>query len=490
MKLNRKIIAYIMAIVMVVNFFVWGTVKVFAHNAMLDVNYDNCKYEIYADGINEAWYVLNINSKCYHISHETDTIKYYFADSADGSTYTWTTDVSASVAQEIKNAYAESMKKWNNVYFYSYNSSGDLVKHKIINIVEGTEANHNLTIYPVTGKTFIAETGPVGTKDEIESGTISHHHYSEWMMNVNVDCFYVHGAYDEAYINLARERNGAHEFGHVLGLRDVDSSNLCNATTTTQHHYELLMGYGEDMLNRSSDITYKDIAGVAITRGFHTDSDHKWLNCGLQSNGKYKLLCSICNGIIEVSSLSGYTYETYGSCGNNHTLSAGNMIAVASYGTKDYYKCEYCRYVAPFDSNVTQNYTKTNYNSSLHKCVNNVNGLEYTFYEEHMRDTYVYIDKHNHIRKCSCGTGAQTEKHTISASDVTGGGNFAPCMGCGYLLDLRDDYYNTIASITQVSINGSYILPSGIVVLVDEDIQAYLDGTLVFYHPDNIPATQ
>ena len=63
-------------------------------------------------------------------------------------------------------------------------------------------------------------------------------------------------------------------------------------------------------------------------------------------------------------------------------------------------------------------------------------------------------------------------------------------MECGYFLDLRDDHFNSIASITQVSINGSYILPSGIVVLVDEDIQAYLDGTLVFYHPDNIPTTQ
>lgn len=487
MKLNRKIIAYIMAIVMVVNFFVWGTVKVFAHNAMLDVNYDNCKDEIYADGINEAWYVLNANSECYHISHETDTIKYYFAYSVEVSTYTWTTDVSTSVAQEIKNAYAESMKKWNNVYFYSYDDNGILNKHKIINIVEGTATDHNLTIYPVTESGSIATTFTVGTAEKIGSGTVSHSHYSKWKMDVNIDWFYVHGDYTQAVIDFVRERNGAHELGHVLGLRDLDSNNLCNANSDKAHHHELLMGYGSPMLARSSDITYKDIAGVAITRGLHTDDDHKWLNCGLQSNGKYKLLCSICNGIKETYGLSGYTYETYGACGNNHALSAGNMMAVASYGTKDYYKCKYCRYVAPFDSNVTQNYSKTNYNVYFHKCTNNVNGLNYTFYEEH--DPYVYIDKYYHRRNCSCGMGVQIGQHTISASDVTGG-YFAPCMGCGYLLDLRDDNYNTIASITQVSINGSYILPSGIVVLVDEDIQAYLDGTLVFYHPDNIPATQ
>lgn len=79
--------------------------------------YGNCEDEIYADGINEAWYVLNKNSECYHISHETDTIKYYFASSVEGSTYTWTTDVSTSVAQEIKNAYAESMK--NGIMYIS-----------------------------------------------------------------------------------------------------------------------------------------------------------------------------------------------------------------------------------------------------------------------------------------------------------------------------------------------------------------------------------
>lgn len=47
-----------------------------------------------------------------------------------------------------------------------------------------------------------------------------------------------------------------------------------------------------------------------------------------------------------------------------------------------------------------------------------------------------------------------------------------------------------MSDIVQVSVNGSYVLPSGIVVLVDEDIQAYLDGTLVFYHIDNVPTDQ
>ena len=41
-------------------------------------------------------------------------------------------------------------------------------------------------------------------------------------------------------------------------------------------------------------------------------------------------------------------------------------------------------------------------------------------------------------------------------------------------------------SITQVSVNGSYIRSD----LVDADIEAYLAGTLQFYHPDDVPVTQ
>lgn len=39
----------------------------------------------------------------------------------------------------------------------------------------------------------------------------------------------------------------------------------------------------------------------------------------------------------------------------------------------------------------------------------------------------------------------------------------------------------------KVSVNGSYILPNGIIVLVDEDVEAYLNGTLVFYDPNDLP---
>lgn len=92
-----------------------------------------------------------------HYNHEIATIKYYFESAAENdSTYTWTTDMTIEQANELKEGFANSLKKWNNVYFYSHGSSGNIVKNKIINVVEGTETDHNLSIYPEDGNASFA----------------------------------------------------------------------------------------------------------------------------------------------------------------------------------------------------------------------------------------------------------------------------------------------------------------------------------------------
>lgn len=89
------------------------------------------------------WYNKGTNQfiSCPHISHEKTVVTYYFAETSKDGTYSWTTDVSETVANDIKNTYANSMKKWNNVYFYSYDdSTGLITKNKIINVVEAENA--------------------------------------------------------------------------------------------------------------------------------------------------------------------------------------------------------------------------------------------------------------------------------------------------------------------------------------------------------------
>lgn len=93
-----------------------GLTQVFAHETMLDVEYDKC-INSSGDGIDEMWYKLDNNTECRHYGHETNTIRYYFEEKSIDGSYTWTTDLSTSEAEEIKTAYANSMKKMEQCLF-------------------------------------------------------------------------------------------------------------------------------------------------------------------------------------------------------------------------------------------------------------------------------------------------------------------------------------------------------------------------------------
>ncbi len=109
-------------------------------------------------------------------------------------------------------------------------------------------------------------------------------------------------------------------------------------------------------------------------------------------------------------------------------------------------------------------------------------------HSQHSYTTCEYLNRFSHNMSCFCGA-TQIANHYVDASSIQGG-RYATCLGCNRLLDLETDHADLIMSITQVSVNGSYILPNGIVVLVEEDVEAYLAGTLQFYHPEDVPVTQ
>ena len=385
------------------------------------------------------------------------------------------------------------MKQWNDVYFYSYNQNGTRIKNKVINIEEGTENNYDIIIYPEPSSySNMAGMNTVGASTSIAT-TISgsyHNHYYKFYIKVNISYFYVGGKpyYTQEMVDLNRKSAGAHEVGHILGLDDIDKCCTQDTDSEKYHHEEVLMGYSKNNhpLSFQQNITYKDLAGVAITRGFHTDSDHRWLvDTDQLYNGQYKKICSICNGIKYVSSLSGNYYE-YNYCQGVHTLSSNNMMAVGCNGDQDFIKCKYCRYVAPVEDMVTQVSTIQNYNSNQHKIINNVSGLSYTLYEDHSY-TYSQYSDSQHKSTCFCGY-VKYESHSISQEDYNDGNNFAFCIQCGKRVIINNEIIpSPLNSITKYSINGSFILPNGIVVLVDEDIESYLNNTLIFYEEEDLP---
>ena len=109
----------------------------------------------------------------------------------------------------------------------------------------------------------------------------------------------------------------------------------------------------------------------------------------------------------------------------------------------------------------------------------------------HNYDRWAKYNKTDHIRSCACGLrGTQTAKHVIKSSEVVN--YMANCIYCGQLVNLKNDIVGgeLINVIVKVSVNGSYILSNGIIVLADADVEDYLNGTLVFYNKDQLPETQ
>lgn len=106
----------------------------------------------------------------------------------------------------------------------------------------------------------------------------------------------------------------------------------------------------------------------------------------------------------------------------------------------------------------------------------------------HVHNWNIYkIDDRNHYQMCECGHES-IGLHVIKASDSFG--RYARCIICNKKIDLDKDIVvvqpDSLRGLMR-TINGSYINQQGIIVLVDEDIDSYLNGTLVFYYEDDIP---
>ena len=254
------------------------------------------------------------------------------------------------------------------------------------------------------------------------------------------------------------------------------------------HHEEILMGYGSG--TQVLHATYKDIAGVSITRGFHTDDDHRWM-IRTREDGSQYLICSLCNGIRTEFTLTNGTYEgqtpvVYGSCNDNHSLTSGNMLLVATDGTRDFYKCLKCRYIEEAEhAHILGEWEHRDNYSHVKNCA----VCDYSITDNHSPiGEWMYKDTYSHKKACEICGGEIIEAHAIRISEVVG--TRAPCIYCHRFINIGDNFGQIIHNVQKVSVNGSYILPNGIIVLVDEDVEAYENGTLVFYDKESLPQIQ
>ena len=109
----------------------------------------------------------------------------------------------------------------------------------------------------------------------------------------------------------------------------------------------------------------------------------------------------------------------------------------------------------------------------------NLCGVSHT----HEYTAWEYYSKSLHVEKCFCGEiGTVKKAHAIRRTDI---GRYKQCLDCGYMVDTFNDMSQLESIGNMISVNGSYIDSNGIIVLVDADIEAYLNGELVFYKNDD-----
>lgn len=203
----------------------------------------------------------------------------------------------------------------------------------------------------------------------------------------------------------------------------------------------------------------------------------------------------------EYESYSNNSHYAYCSCGN-YQIIQHDIICTSINDTNHKISCEQCEY----SSIVLHDNSYYSYNQTEHalKC----NDCNHIIYENHTL-TYSNSTNTNHYEMCNCGysntiTHSYTytryntsshktnclcgyesiDPHVVRASDL--GASIKYCKYCNALIS--DAGFGEVGGLAvtpiKVSKNGSYILPSGIIVLVDEDVDLYENKCLVFYAND------
>ncbi len=396
---------------------------VYAHQENLGIEgadgitYDSCVPDYDGLGYDEKWYSLykiDYSTTPILMEHIDDDIKIiYYKIHLDTFEKVW-----GSLKDDIQEMLKLGIDEWNSVSIYKENDEKMLEAIPLVKLVDvddledSSNIETNIDIYYEDEHTTQIEAHVEPVKDSlVEEDTQVlddgfHYHYRKFKIILNANA--IVGRFTTLYQTMI------HELGHVFGLADIDTVEPASENPPYYHHQELLMGYASNnpdkyykYMDKTYDITYRDLVGAAITRGFHTNQDHKWLYDESNSkDGASKLICSICNCVKYVTNLNDYEYEIYKKCQDHldeahaHTLESGNMMPVARYNNLDYWKCKYCRATKYFDENVEQQYVYAGqYDANTHVLRNTVKGLEYNLVENHQ----FTIDLGNGIYQCqSC----------------------------------------------------------------------------------------
>ncbi len=133
-----------------------------------------------------------------------------------------------------------------------------------------------------------------------------------------------------------------HEFGHVLGLNDIDAVNKVDRGT-----HKTLMGYsrGTTSATLSKAIKYQDVQGIAVSTGRHVCQNSHFMRY-VKVGSEYRHICFYCDRIDNRTSIISGSKPIGADCGNNH-----DYKLMVSCGKNGWTKCTKCYKV--IESNIT-----------------------------------------------------------------------------------------------------------------------------------------
>ena len=123
-------------------------------------------------------------------------------------------------------------------------------------------------------------------------------------------------------------------------------------------------------------------------------------------------------------------------------------------------------------------YLRVKYQSSTQSGTINTQIKHSHSYDDH----YVWKNLTEHKSYCACGEYI-TSSHVVSPDAYQNGNQFAICLLCNGLARFGGIIHDGIGNYPY-TLNGSFILPNGIIVLEEADMEAYLNGTLIFINPN------
>lgn len=99
---------------------------------------------------------------------------------------------------------------------------------------------------------------------------------------------------------------------------------------------------------------------------------------------------------------------------------------------------------------------------------------------------FSYIDNKCHGDICICGYHENEKYHIVKQSSINN--NKATCLECNRILNLKTDFASTdgCLDIVYITLNGSYKLPNGIIVLQEIDYQKYVNSSLSLKDNDSL----